>query len=79
LGQLLDAVVDGIAVGCRGLYAGGHSQARDRVEEMISEGCHIEVATGRGAVQVVAPDHLDDIAKRAQCLFGTREFVRRLS
>ena len=79
LHNLLDALVDGIRLRHSGRYIGGGTEAGDRVDEMVGEGLHIPVATGRGPVQVVGTDRLDDVVHNDQCLFGTGEFVHRLS
>jgi hypothetical protein len=75
LRNLLDALVDGIAVGDRGFDARGGPQAGDRVDEMLCESLHIPVATGSRPVEVVAADRPDDMMHGDQCLFGTGEFV----
>ena len=67
------------AVRHRGLYTGGGTEAGDGVDEMVGEGLHIPVATGRGPVEVVVADRLDDMVHHDQCLFGTGEFVHGLS
>jgi hypothetical protein len=77
--QLLDALVDRIAMGNRGADARGGAKASDGVDQMVGEGRHIEVATGCSTVQVVVADRLDDIMDDDQCLFGTGEFVHELS
>jgi hypothetical protein len=72
--QLLDALVDGIAVASSGLYTGGGTEARDGVDEMLGEGLHVLVAVC-GTVHVVIADRLDHMVHRNQCLFGTGEFI----
>jgi PAS domain-containing protein len=79
LRKLLDALVDGIAVGRRGLDTGGGTDAGDGVDEMLGEGLHIEVDTGCGTVQVVIADRLDNMVHRNQRLLGTGEFVHGVS
>jgi hypothetical protein len=59
--HLLDALVNGIAVGDRGSDARGSTEAGDGVDEMVGEGRHIPVGTGRRSVQVIVADFLDDV------------------
>ncbi len=66
LRNLLDALVDGIAVGDRGFDARGGTKAGDGVDEMLGEGHDIEVATGRGTVEVIGADRLDDMVHHDQ-------------
>jgi hypothetical protein len=79
LRNVLNALVDGIGVGDRGFDARGDAEAGDGVDEMVGEGLHIPVATGRRPVEVVVADRLDDMVQHGQCLFGTGEFVHGLS
>jgi hypothetical protein len=79
LRQLLDALADGTVVGCRASYIGGGTEAGDGVDEMVGEGLHIPIATGRGTVEVAVGDRLDDMVHHCQCLFGTGEFVHGVS
>ena len=58
------------------VYIGGGTEG-DRVDETAGEGLDIPVATGRGPVEVVGTDRLDDVVHNDQRLFGTGEFVHR--
>jgi len=75
LRDLMDASVDGAAVGRRGGNADGGTQAGDGVDEMVGELQHVPVGTRCAKVQVVVADALDDVMDCHQCLVGPGEFV----
>jgi hypothetical protein len=75
LRNLLYTLIDGTPVRHRGLYTDGSTEARDGVDEMVGEGRHIPIATGRAAVEIAVADRLDHMLRDDQCLFGTDEFV----
>ena len=77
--QLLDALGDGIAIGRGGFYTRSSAEAGDGVDDVVDEGLYVEVGTGRATVEAVGVDRLDDFGYHDQCLFGTGEFVHRLS
>jgi hypothetical protein len=61
LSDFLDALVYRAAVGHADWYTGGGSKPGDGIDEMVGEGRHIEVATGRGTVKVAVANRLDDM------------------
>jgi hypothetical protein len=76
---LLDALVDGSAVGWCVLYARCGGETGDGVDEMLGESLYVPVGARCATVQIITAYRLGDMVQSSQCLFGTGEFVHHVS